>query len=98
MSTTPIFAPDGSLGDVPAGQLAAAVKAGAKPGVNIIAPDGSKGVVPADRYVEAAKAGAKIVPFQDQDVKHPGFWASLRDDLKSMIPTGFNDLSNDEED
>ena len=98
MSTVPIFAPDGRPGDIPAEQLMAAIKAGAKPGVNIIAPNGQPGTVPADRYVDAAKAGAKIVPFQDQEVKHPGFWASLRDDLKSMIPTGFNDMTNAEED
>ena len=84
MSTAPIFAPDGSLGDIPSGQLAAAVKAGAKPGVNIIAPDGSKGVVPADRYVDAAKAGAKIAPFEEQDVKHPGFWHALLSDAQGM--------------
>lgn len=88
MSTAPIFAPDGTLGDIPPESLSAAIKAGGKPGVNIIAPDGTKGVVPADRYVDAVKAGAKVAPFEDQGIQHPGFWANLGNDLKAMIPSG----------
>lgn len=84
MATVPIFAPDGSLGDIPAANLAAAVKAGAKPGVHITSPDGSAGVIPADRTTDAVKAGAKIVPIQDQPVKHEGFWNALGSDLKGI--------------
>ncbi len=91
MATVPIFAPDGTLGDIPADQLMAAVKAGAKPGVHITAPDGSAGVVPADRTADAVKAGAKLVPIDDQPVQHPGFWASMGSDLKGLLhPSGFN--------
>lgn len=84
MATVPVFAPDGTLGDIPQGQLAAAVAKGFKPGVNMLSTDGQKGVVPADRYVDAVKAGNKIVPFEDQDIKHPGFWSALVDDIKSI--------------
>lgn len=91
MSTVPIFAPDGTLGDIPADQLMAAVKAGAKPGVHITSPDGKDGVIPADRTREAVQAGAKIVPIQDQPVQHPGFWALMGSDLKGLLtPRGFN--------
>ena len=83
-ATVPIFAPDGSLGDIPAAQLAAAVKAGAKPGIHVTAPDGAPGVIPADRVPDAARAGAKIVPIEDQPVQHPGFWASMGADLGGM--------------
>ena len=84
MGNVTIFAPNGQIGEIPEEQLAAAVRAGAKPGVHIVAPNGKPGVVPADRYVDAAKAGAKIQPFEEQEIKHPGFWASLGDDLVGM--------------
>jgi KTSC domain len=90
-ATVPIFAPDGTLGDIPADQLVAAVKSGAKPGVHVTAPDGSPGVIPADRMQEAVKAGAKIVPIEDQPVQHPGFWASLGSDLGGLLhASGFS--------
>jgi hypothetical protein len=72
--TVPVFAPDGTLGDIPQSNLVAAVKAGAKPGITMRAPDGSLGVVPADRYQDAYKAGAKIVPLNQQETDHPDFW------------------------
>jgi hypothetical protein len=84
VSTVPIFAPDGTLGDIPPGQLAAAVKAGAKPGVHIVAPDGSRGVIPADRTQDAVRSGAKLEPLQDQPIQHPGFWVTLGSDLGGM--------------
>lgn len=77
--TVPVFAPDGTLGDIPQSSLAAAVKAGAKPGVTMRAPDGSLGVVPADRYQDAYKAGAKVVPLEQQDTDHPDFWKQAMD-------------------
>jgi hypothetical protein len=91
MSTVPIFAPDGSLGDVPYEQMKAALAAGAKLGVSIKAPDGTLGVIPADRYQDAVKAGATIVPIKDQETQHPGFWAKAADDLKGLLhPSGFS--------
>jgi hypothetical protein len=94
MSTAPIFAPDGTLGDVPQEQFLQAVRAGAKPGVNIIAPDGSHGVVPADRTADAVKAGAKVLPYEQQDVQHPGFWKSLTDDLKGMATGAYHAVTD----
>lgn len=77
MSTVPIFAPDGTLGDIPENQLHAALAAGAKPGVTMKAPDGSLGVVPADQYQAAAKAGGTVVPFHEQETQHGGFWHAV---------------------
>jgi len=86
MSTVPVFSPDGVLGDIPEDQLVAAVKAGAKPGVNFISPDGKPGVIPADRVAEASQVpGAKILPFEQQEVKHPGLWAGLGQDLLGVV-------------
>ena len=101
MATVPVFAPDGSLGDIPQTQLAAAVKAGAKPGVHITAPDGSAGVIPADRTADAVKSGAKVVPFSDQPVQHPGFWATMGSDLANMarsLPSSLEWFSGDPRD
>lgn len=88
MSTVPVFAPDGTLGDIPAERLPDAVKAGFKPGVHMTAPDGTKGIIPADRYVEAAKAGMKVEPFEEQPIKQPGFWHALASDLGGMVQSG----------
>lgn len=90
----PIFAPDGTLGDIPQEKLLQAVKAGAKPGVNITSPEGKPGVIPADRARDAVNAGAKIVPFAEQDVQHPGFWKSLTDDLKGMATNAYHAVTD----
>ena len=52
----PVFAPDGSIGDVPASNVGAAVAAGGKIGVNMQDHQGAWGVVPFDKYPEAMKA------------------------------------------
>lgn len=91
MSTVPIFAPDGTLGDIPFEHMKAAIAAGGKLGVTVKAPTGELGVVPADRAQDAAKAGGTIVPFKEQETQHPGFWASAADDLKGLLhPSGFS--------
>lgn len=83
--------PSGNVGDIPYANMQAALKAGAKLGVNVIAPDGTPGTVPADRYQDAAKAGAKIVPYKDQDTQHPGFWARAADLMGGLLhPSGFS--------
>lgn len=86
-NTVPIFAPDGTLGDVPYEQMHAALAAGGKPGVTIKSPDGKLGVVPADRSLEAVHAGGQIVPLKDQETQHPGFWQSLYENtpLKGVV-------------
>ena len=62
MSTVPIFAPDGSLGEVQRERAQEAVSAGGKLAVSMVSPDGQVGFIPHDRFAEAAKAGA--VPYQ----------------------------------
>jgi len=83
-TTVPIFDPSGNLGDIPQEQLAAAVKAGAKPGVHITAPDGSPGVIPADRTADAVKQGAKLLPIEEQPIQHPGVWGGIYSTLKGL--------------
>lgn len=91
--TVPVFAPDGSLGDVPYEQLHSAIAAGGKPGVNIKAPDGSLGVIPSEKYQDAAKAGATIVPFNvGKPDNNPGLLSSLGSDLGNMAK-GVGDLA-----
>lgn len=77
----PVFSPDGTLGDIPYERLKDALTAGAKPGVTVKSPDGKLGVIPADRVPDAAKAGATVVPFEQQETQHPGFWHSLYSDV-----------------
>jgi hypothetical protein len=84
VSTVPIFAPDGTLGDIPAERLEDAVKSGAKPGVSIISPNGVPGVVPADRYADGVRAGVKLAP-QEENQAQSGFWSALGSDIKGMI-------------
>jgi hypothetical protein len=84
MSTVPIFAPDGTLGDVPYERMHDAIAAGGKPGVTIKSPDGSLGVIPADRTQDAVKAGGSIVPIQDQETQHAGFWHKAWSDIASI--------------
>jgi hypothetical protein len=84
--TIPIFAPDGTLGDVPYERLHDALAAGAKLGVNIQAPDGSHGVIPSDKLSDAQKAGAKPISY---DVQGPtqgrkGFGAAFDEDVIGM--------------
>ena len=57
MSTTPMFAPDGRIGDVPNDRVQDAVQAGFKAGVDMISPKGIRGTVPQERAQEALKAG-----------------------------------------
>ena len=94
MSTQPIpvFDPQGILRDIPSDQLAQAVKAGGMPAVRFQAPDKTVRFVPADRTQDAVKAGGQILPFEQQDVKHPGFWSALVDDAKGMAAGGAKTL------
>lgn len=83
-ATVPIFDPQGTLRDVPYEQMMDAVKAGGTIGVRFQAPDQSVRYVPANRSRDAISAGGKILPIEQQDVQHPGFWASLGSDLGDM--------------
>lgn len=84
-----MYAPDGTLGDVPYEQMSAALRAGGKLGVNMTAPDGTRGVIPADHVQEAAKSGGKIIPFDLSKAptgeQHKGIWDTFSDDVKSVF-------------
>jgi hypothetical protein len=84
----PIFDPEGTLRDVPYEQMTDAVKAGGVPAVQMKGPDGQIRHVPANQIKEAAAAGGQMIPFEQQEVQHPGFWASLGGDLKDMAKGG----------
>lgn len=56
----PVFAPDGSMGEVPQTKLQDAISAGAKPAYAMTSPDGKTGYVPEDRVHDALQAGAKL--------------------------------------
>src|SRR5437870_11576740 len=93
MSTQPmplvqVFAPDGTLGDIPYDRLHDAIGAGAKLATKIQAPDGTMGFVPADKRGDAIKAGGKAIPFDlsDHDGEKPGFWSRAKKFLEN--PSG----------
>jgi hypothetical protein len=91
-----MYAPDGTLGDVPYENMTAALQAGGKMGTNMLAPDGTKGVVPADRVQDAIKAGGKVQPFDISAPAQPkeGFWPAVGSDLKAL-GGGLLNLTND---
>ena len=100
MSTVPVFAPDGTLGDIPAEKLMDAKKAGFIPGVTMKTADGQTGVVPSTRVQEATKSGMQIVPLGDQETQHAGFWHAVATDLggmaKGLATTAVNALPGNE--
>lgn len=72
MATTPMFSPDGKIGDIPNSQVQAAVKAGFKLGVDMNAPNGQKGTIPMDKVHDAIKSGfTAFVPTEAQAQAHP---------------------------
>src|SRR5260221_3724695 len=90
MSAAPvaIFDPEGTLREVPYEQMTDAVKAGGVPAVQMKGPDGQIRHVPANKIQDASKDGGEMVPFEQQEVKHPGFWHSLVSDLAGMATPG----------
>lgn len=60
--TITMFAPDGTLGDVPAENLQSALDAGGKVGFKVYAPDGTPGYIPREQIPAAIKAGGTFVP------------------------------------
>lgn len=84
----PMISPNGQPGDIPFEKMRDAMTAGFKPAVIMKSPDGSKsGYIPADKTQEASKAGFKIVPFEQQETQHDGFWSAIGKDLAG-IPKG----------
>jgi hypothetical protein len=90
----PVFDPQGTLRDIPSDQLPAAVKAGGMPAVRFMAPDKSIRYVPANQTQDAYKAGGTILPLEDQDVQHPGFWATLVDDVQGAAKGMYHSLAD----
>jgi hypothetical protein len=84
--TIPMFAPDGTLGDVPYEHTHDALAAGGKMAYKMLSPDGTIGYVPADRMQDAQKAGGRIVPYEasDADGSKPGFWSQYTQQFKDM--------------
>lgn len=59
MGTVPMFAPDGTTGDIPVANVAAAKSSGFKQAYTMYSPDGKPGYIPEDRVSDAMKAGFK---------------------------------------
>lgn len=89
MPLVQVFAPDGTLGDIPYDRLHDALGAGAKIAAKVKAPDGTVGFIPGDRVPDAMKAGATRVPLDmhDADGGRPGFWSQAWDKAVSMLPS-----------
>jgi hypothetical protein len=85
MPLVQVFAPDGTLGDIPYDKLHDALAAGAKPAAKFKAPDGTVGYVPADKAADALKAGGQRVPLDlnDADGGKPGFWTRAQKFLEN---------------
>lgn len=80
MPMVQVFAPDGTLGDIPYDKLHDALGAGAKIAAKVKAPDGTVGFVPGDRVSDALKAGGSRVSLDMNDAdggKKDGFWSRL---------------------
>ena len=83
--TVPMYAPDGTLGDIPYERMHEALNAGGKMAVNMTAPDGTPGVIPADKVQDAVKAGGKIVPYNlESQPEKQGFVSHVRQSLSQM--------------
>lgn len=92
----PMFAPDGTLGEIPYDRMHEAVTAGGKIALKMSAPDGTPGYIPADQMHDAVAAGGKIIPLTMEDAANGkvGFLASLGGDLASMAKGAYNLLSH----
>ena len=77
MSSVPLFAPDGSVRQVPAEQLTDALNAGGKRAVQMTDPSGTLRYVPEDQVSTAMQSGGKV--YQPA----PSFWQ----DPKTFLQT-----------
>lgn len=78
--TTPVFAPDGSISQIPDQYLPDAMSHGGKLAVQMKTPDGALHYVPHDQVRNAQLAGGQVSPMQGTpDAPKPaeGFWHSL---------------------
>jgi hypothetical protein len=84
-ATVTVFDPQGTMRDIPQSELPNAVKQGGTPGVRVQAPDGTIHVVPAPKIHEAYQNGGKLLPIEDQETPHPGFWSAVAEDAVPML-------------
>lgn len=68
-SLVPMIAQDGSIGDIPADKVDAAVSAGFKRGINVISKDGQKGTIPLDSLGKAMQNG--MLPEHAMSARQP---------------------------
>ena len=73
-ATVPMFSPDGMLTDIPYENMQKARQGGGVPAVQMMSPEGEPTWIPAHQLQAAVKGGGKIVPIEQQEAQHPGFW------------------------
>ena len=71
--------------DIPQSELQNAVKNGGTPGLRMQSPDGTVRVVPAPQVHQAYQNGGKLLPIEDQETTHPGFWSAVAEDAWPML-------------
>ena len=81
--TVPMLSPDGTSGDVPIANVAAARQAGFKVAVTMQSPDGKTGYVPAENTQAAAAKGFKMVPTDAPDAVKASYWDALTNPVGS---------------
>jgi hypothetical protein len=108
MSTNPsplvqVYAPDGTLGEVPYERMHDSLQAGGKIAVHIKAPDGTEGYVPGDRISEALQAGAARMPLNMDTTGGMGtgfashYWNVLKQVPMGMVNAVLTGLSPSEQ-
>lgn len=87
----PIFAPDGSFGEVPLSRLHDAMNAGGKRAEFMVSPDGKTGYIPSDRVQDAVKAGAKFGS-PDAQTSVPKNYGFTPGNILNSVGTGLKQL------
>lgn len=84
-TTIPMLDPQGNVRDVPYDQMKTAMANGGKVGVLVRPPDGSSPrYVPTDQVPTAVQHGGTVLPYEQQDMQHPGGWHALYSDLVGL--------------
>src|SRR5882724_9656656 len=84
-ATVPMFSPDGLLTDIPYENMQKAREGGGIPAVQMMSPEGEPTWIPAHQLQAAVKGGGKIIPFEQQETQHPGFWHAVAEDSLGML-------------
>jgi len=85
----PMISPDGSIGDVPAENVAAASSRGFKRGINVISKDGQKGTIPLENLGAALQNG--ILPEHAMQMRRP---MNQSPSIGQQIGSGLQTLGN----